>query len=206
MAGMGTAGRVVAWLGLVALAGTPAGAETIRNWPCEQPLAEHFVAEQVWGGELPAALPRDWREDAAVREVVALAADPENPPGRGEAAIAALADRLESDRRDALLGVFAGLLEEFDTLRAIAVEGVRDFIVRAKILNGSVENHDAALAALPADGGTEVEERRQGLVEARFWDERNLDDALEEAEFLCRRYDYLDQKLRRLTAALHAAL
>jgi hypothetical protein len=29
---------------------------------------------------------------------------------------------------------------------------------------------------------------------------------MEEAEFLCRRYSYLDRKLRELTAAIRAAL
>jgi hypothetical protein len=33
-----------------------------------------------------------------------------------------------------------------------------------------------------------------------------MDDALEEAEFLCRRYAYLDEKLRRLTEAVRSAL
>ena len=185
----------------------PAAADTIRDWPCEQPLTDHFVADDVWGGPLPGPLPQDWRADPAVRDTVAVAADPENPPGRGQAEIAALAEqRPGAGREAALLGVFAGLLEEFDTLRAIAVEGVRDFIVRAKILSESVEGHDAALAALPSDGAGTAEERRQGHIDARFWDERNLDDALDEAEFLCRRYGYIDRKLRRLTEALHAAL
>jgi hypothetical protein len=33
-----------------------------------------------------------------------------------------------------------------------------------------------------------------------------MDDGLEEAEFLCRRYGYLDKKLRELTAAIRTAL
>jgi hypothetical protein len=33
-----------------------------------------------------------------------------------------------------------------------------------------------------------------------------MDDAMEEAEFLCRRYGYLDRKLRELTTAIRAAL
>ena len=35
---------------------------------------------------------------------------------------------------------------------------------------------------------------------------RQMDDALEEAEFLCHRYGYLDKKLRQLTAGIRAAL
>lgn len=206
MVGMGTARRIAAALVLVALTGTPAYAETIRNWPCEQPLAEHFVAEEVWGGALPAPLPQDWRADPAAREVVAVAANPENPPAQGEDAIAALAGRLQADRQQTLLAVYAGLLEQFDRLRGFVIEGVRDFIVRAKIIAEAVERSEGALAALPADGGAAVDEQRQGYLAALWSDERNLDDALEEAEFLCRRYGYLERKLRRLTGAIRDAL
>jgi hypothetical protein len=206
MTGTGTARSIVAGVALVWLAGAPAGAETIRNWPCEQPLSEHFSAEQVWGGALPAPLPQNWRDDPTAREVVALAANPENPPGVGETAIAALAESLQAGRQQTLLATYAGLLEEFDRLRGFVVDGVRDFIVRAKILQEAVERNEGALVALPAKGGAAVEEERSGYLAAQAADERNLDDALDEAEFLCRRYGYLGRKLERLTGAIRHAL
>lgn len=178
----------------------------IRDWPCEAALAEHFDAEDVWGGPLPGPLPADWRDDAAAGEVVAFAANPENPPRQGAAAIARFAKQLGPEREAALLRVFAGLLTEFDRLRGFLIDGVRDFVLRAKILAEAVARNEAALAALPADGGAAVEARRKDYQEARFWDARNLDDALDEAEFLCHRYGYLDRKLRQLSAALRAAL
>jgi hypothetical protein len=193
----------------------PAVAQEIRDWPCPQPLALRFAPDAVWGGALPAALPEGWRDDAAVRAVVEFAANPENSPGEGAREIAAFAEELgaaelgaedlAADRRDRLMLVFAGLLEKFDTLRGFLVGGVRDFVLRAKILRDSVAQNDAALAALPADGSAGSEEERRGYLEARFWDQRNLDDALEEAEFLCHRYAYLDEKLRRLVGVLRSA-
>jgi len=185
--------------------GALARAEAIRDWPCAVPLAPRFEADAVWGAALAEPLPAGWRDDAEVREVVEVAANPENPPSRGEREIAAFAERLGADRQERLLRVFAGLLDEFDTLRGFVIEGVRDFVVRAKILDGAVAEHDSALAALPADGGAEVEEKRRGYIDARFWDARHRDDAMEEAEFLCHRYAYLDEKLGRLTAAVRSA-
>ncbi len=190
-----------AWLAVAPLA----CAEEIRDWPCKAAYAEKFMPEDIWGGRLPASLPDPWNTDAGVRDVVAFAANPENTPKQGGAEIQAFADRLGSDRRAALLGVFAGLLEEFDTQREIVIEGVRDSIVRAKIIRELVEKNEAALAALPADAGPEVEQQRKGHEEARFWNARNMDDALDGARFLCRRYGYLEEKLRRLSAAIHAA-
>ena len=102
--------------------------------------------------------------------------------------------------------MFAGLLEAHNALRRYVIEGVRDFVVRAKILQEAIDDHEAARAALPKGGGPEVERLRNGYREAQAFDARSQDDALEEAEFLCRRYDYLDRKLRRLTAAIRGAL
>lgn len=196
---LGLAGVCVAGYGAMA------SAEAVRDWPCAAPLAQRFQPDAVWGEALPQPLPAGWRDDALVREVVEVAANPENPPSRGEREIAHFAEGLGDDRQQRLMLVFAGLLDEFDTLRGFVIEGVRDFVVRAKILEGTVAGHDAALAALPADGGAEVEEQRRGYTEARFWDARHMDDAMEEAEFLCHRYGYLDEKLGRLTAAVRSA-
>jgi hypothetical protein len=181
-------------------------AEEIRDWPCDAPLAERYEPTQVWGGALPRPLPERWRDDAAVREVVEFAANPENPPGPGAERIAAFAAPLGAEREERLMMVFAGLLDQFNLLHAFVIEGVRDFVLRAKILREAIERNEAAVAALPPEGKAEVETQRRGYLEARFWDARRMDDALEEAEFLCRRYAYLDEKLRRLTEAVRSAL
>ena len=199
--------RGLASFGLLIVAGMgTVGAEEIRDWPCPQPLAEHAAPEAVWGGPLPAALPDGWRDDAAVRAVVEFAANPENPPSQGARTIANFAGDLGADRRERLMLVFAGLLQRFDTLRGFLIEGVRDFVLRAKILRDAVAQHDAALAAMPDTGDPALEEKRRGFEEARFWDARNLDDALEEAEYLCHRYAYLDEKLRRLATVVRSEL
>ncbi|MCE3249982.1 MAG: hypothetical protein K0R41_3807, partial [Geminicoccaceae bacterium] len=91
-------------------------------------------------------------------------------------------------------------------LRGYVIGGVRDFVVRAKILQEAIDANEAALAALPQAGGPAVEQLRDGYREARAFDARNQDDALEEAEFLCRRYAYLEEKLRHLADAIRSAL
>jgi hypothetical protein len=191
----------------IAVLGTaPTVAEEIRDWPCDAPFAERFEPTQVWGGALPRPLPEGWRQDAPVREVVEFAADPENTPGQGAKRIAAFAAPLGAEREGQLMLVFAGLLDQFNLLRGFVIEGVRDFVLRAKILREAIDRNEAAVAALPAEGEAEVEEQRRGHLEARFWDARRMDDSLEEAEFLCRRYAYLDTKLHKLTAAVRSAL
>ena len=177
---------------------TPATAEEIRDWPCDAPFAEQFDPVQVWGSALP-PLAGGWRQDAEVREVVEFAANPENPPRQGAKRIAKFAAPLGgAEREKRLMLVFAGLLDQFNLLRGFVIEGVRDFVVRAKILREAVDRNEAAAAALPAS----AEQQRRDHLEARAWDARRMDDALEEAEFLCHRYGYLDKKLRELTAGI----
>jgi hypothetical protein len=188
---------------LVVLGAAPAVAEQIRDWPCDAPLTGRFDPVQVWGSALPRPLAEGWRQDAAVRDVVEFAANPENPPGQGGKRIAAFAAPLGTEREERLMMVFAGLLDQFNLLRGFVIEGVRDFVLRAKILREAIDRNEAAVAALPTEGR---EEQRRDYLEARSWDARQMDDALEEAEFLCRRYGYLDKKLRELTASIRATL
>ena len=65
MLGSGWARRLWPLLALVACVALPARAEEIHDWPCEAPLAERFVAEEVWGGALPGPLPTEWRSYGA---------------------------------------------------------------------------------------------------------------------------------------------
>jgi hypothetical protein len=190
---------------LIVLAAAAAAAEEIREWPCDAPLAERFNPAQVWGSPLP-RLPEGWRQDPGVRELVEFAANPENPPGQGAKQIVMFAAPLGAEREERLLLLFAGLLDQFNLLREFVIEGVRDFVLRAKILRDAVAENDAALAALSTEGGGQVEAQRRAYDQARSLDARSMDDAMEEAEFLCRRYGYLDRKLRELTAAIRAAL
>jgi hypothetical protein len=188
---------------IVVLGAVPAAAQEIRDWPCDAPLAERFDPVQVWGSALPRPLAESWRQDGVVREVVEFAANPENPPRQGAKRIAAFAAPLGAEREERLMLVFTGLLDQFNLLRGFVIEGVRDFVLRAKILREAIDRNETAVAALPTEAR---EEQRRGYLEARSWDARRMDDALEEAEFLCRRYGYLDKKLRELTTGIRAAL
>jgi hypothetical protein len=190
----------------IAACAAAAAAEEIQDWPCDAPFTERFEPTQVWGSPLPSALPEGWRRDPGVREVVEFAANPENPPRQGAEKIAAFAAPLGAEREGRLLLLFAGLLDQFNLLREFVIEGVRDFVLRAKILRDAVAQNDAALAALSTGGGARVEAQRRAYDQARSLDARSMDDALEEAKFLCRRYGYLDRKLRELTTAIRAAL
>lgn len=185
---------------------TATAAEEVRDWPCRAPMQTSISAEQIWGGPLPGELPVDWREDPAVRQVVEYAGSPENRPARGASRIMRFAEQIDGDRDAAQLAVYAGLLEETRTLRGFLIEGIRQYVLRAKILQESVHSHEAAIAALSDDSSAESLRQRKGYEQARSQDLRQLDDSMEEAEFLCGRYSYLDKKLRLLTEAIRETI
>jgi hypothetical protein len=122
---------------IIVLGAAPAAAEEIRDWPCDAPLTERFDPVLVWGSPLPNSLPEGWRQDPGVREVVGFAANPENPPGQGARQILAFSAPLGAEREERLL-LFAGMLDKFNLLREFALEGVRDFVLRAKVLRHAV--------------------------------------------------------------------
>lgn len=187
-------GSIAASILTLALAVGAARADEVVDWPCKAPYAASFAPEDVWGGPLPAALPADWRGDEEASRVVRFAADPENGPDAGRERIADLAKAAGERRRDVLLDVYAGLLEEFDRQRGFIIDGVRDRVVRAKILQQTIEDSKAQAEAL----GDDPQGLRPKLAAARKIDFRSMDEAMDAASFTCRRYGYLDTKLRAL--------
>ncbi len=184
-----------------AFSGAAGAAERLLGWPCQVPFAAKIEPAAVWPAPPPVRLDGAWRQRERVVAVVEYATNPENNPTLGMAAISAFA----AEARDAaLIQVFTGLVEETNSYYAIVVAGVRDFAVKARILTEAVEAADAKIAEL-ADSGQD-QTRRAELQQARFWNDRNRDDAEEEAVFLCRRLEYLKKKLRLLSERVHAEM
>lgn len=171
------------------------------KWPCKRPYVEALSAEVAWGGTPPRP-EGDWREDAGVSKLVLYATNPEINPDRGRAAIAEFAQNGGPDNDHALVLAFHGMLEEMNTYYGIIMTGIRNFTIRAKILEEAVAENDAALAALPEESG----EARRELRVARMWNFRNMDDAEEEAEFQCHRLAYLEKKLGLLAEKLRSEM
>ncbi len=193
-------------LGLAITAALSLGAAQVRaqeivNWPCNRPYAEALSAEVAWGGA-PPQVDGDWHKDAAVSELVLHATNPEINPTLGRAAIAEFARNAGPDKDNALILAFHGMLEEMNIYYGIIITGIRNFTIRAKILEEAVAENDAALAALREDAA----EAREDIRVARMWNFRNMDDAEEEAEFQCHRMAYLEKKLGLLTEKLRSEM
>ncbi|MBT4769395.1 MAG: hypothetical protein HOO00_02550 [Rhodospirillaceae bacterium] len=192
----------IALCALVALAliASPAEAKKeIKNWPCKSALTDDIPASVIWN---PAPkLDPSWEEDEGVRKIVQYAIDPANPPSEGKDAIAEYAATLGADKDKRLVQVFTGLLAETNVFHTIVISGIRNFIIKAKILADVVAENDAEIN----DPNTSAQ-RKKDVEVARASNFHDMDDAEEEAEFLCHRYDYVEKKLGLLTDQLRAEM
>jgi hypothetical protein len=192
---------VLAALAALAL---PVGAmaqEGVKDWPCKGQTSDPLVAAAYWGGPLPAGIaPGAWENDPAVRALVVFATEPENAPDTGIARLRESLPKLDPDRKAKLALVAAGMVERSNVLRDFILEGVRNYTLQARILRSVLADNDKAIAALPKEESTAA--TRSNLTRVRRSNFMRMDDAEEEAEFLCTRLEYVEKKLRRLTAAV----
>ncbi|HYM30499.1 MAG TPA: hypothetical protein VEU47_04325 [Candidatus Cybelea sp.] len=181
--------------------GAARGAEPLADWPCDAPQVDQLTAEMIWPGPVPQPMPKSgaWSKNRKARETVEFASNPENPPAAGSEAIRALAKSAGAARRASLLLVFSGLLERTNLYRGILLDGVRDQVVRSKVIAETVTQQDRDLAA--ASG-----EDQASVAAARFRNNRSLKETGDESELICHRYAYSERKLRSLTAAIVEAI
>jgi hypothetical protein len=118
---------------------------------CDAPLAERFDRAQVWGSPLPSSLAEGCRQNPGVRQVLKFAVTPEKSACPVAKQIMAFAAPIRADREELLLLFRACSVSAI--FCASALEGVRDFVLRAKILGDAVAQNDPALAALAAEVG-----------------------------------------------------
>lgn len=186
----------------------PNGAERTssedRKWPCEAPYEPELSVGDLWEGSPPSVPSGNWRDHSGVKETVNEAASPANPPEHGQQAIRELAAELEGDRSERLLLVLKGLVERTNQLRDAIVGGIRSFSIRADILREAAQEKKAKADRLEKEGGSS--EKVAEYREARESDLRQLDEAEEEAQFHCGRYEYAREKLDKLAGTIQELL
>ncbi len=183
------------------------GAEPLKDWPCREPMVAPLTAAMVWPDRHPealAVLPSDraWEADPRVRDLVEFAANPENSPDVGGAAIARFAAGQGPDRQVALMLTLSGVVDLTNRLRAIMIDGIGVNVTRSEILAEQVNANTAALASAQDSAAPNPADIRQ----ARFWNLRRLDKAEDDAAMICRKIAYSERKLRALAQAVSKAL
>jgi len=206
-------GSIVGVIAALAVAGLahaapPVAKGPLKDWPCPEPRVDALTAEALYGQPLPAALPAPgaWQSDPDVKPVVEFAAAPENNPGLGAERIQELAKSAGARKREALLLALSGIVERTNTLRRIIIDGIGDKVVKSRLLVELIAENDRELAALPNDGTGAAAERKNALETTRYWNNRSLGDAADDAELLCHRLAYTAKKATALAGAIRTEL
>lgn len=172
------------------------------DWPCVQRLVPEIAPGMIWSGP-----PVDTIEPSAHEPVIdELAGDlaaRRVPLEDAEAQIAALADSLAADQKNAqLTRLFSRALDIINRDRASLVQGIGKFARGERALAEKIAAQNAKLAGLPKDQVIE----RDTLIAERDWDIRIYDDRRGSLTYLCDQPVLLEQRAFALARAIASHL
>ncbi len=181
---------------------------TEADWPCHAKYRLAFSSEAYWRRPVLGEATEGWRHDREVRKLAEELATAETMLRAAERRVEAFGATLAQDgtRNRRLSLLFHAVLDEINLYRRFILEGIVGFIARHRLAAEVLARTEAELRSLPEDDSPNTAKTRKKLEERRFWQDRAVDDAMDEARFLCKRLDSLDAKLGILAHAITGQL
>ncbi|MBU1209958.1 MAG: hypothetical protein KJ587_01635 [Alphaproteobacteria bacterium] len=152
-----------------------AAEEANSNWPCVQRKVDKLTSAQIWDGP-PVDDIRNWWEDKEVSKLVRYLISRRIPIEEAETAIAKFAGSTpegpERDKRLTLL--FAGILQESNSVRSSIVNGIERFQERQLARAAKLKEESSKLAELHKRraAGEDVADEINKAQELYDWDAR----------------------------------
>ncbi len=181
---------------------------TEADWPCHAKYRLAFSSEAYWRRPVLGEATEGWRHDREVRKLAEELAMAETMLRAAERRVEAFGATLAQDgtRNRRLSLLFHAVLDEINLYRRFILEGIVGFIARHRLAAEVLARTETELRSLPEDDPPNTAKTRKKLEERRFWQDRAVDDAMDEARFLCKRLDSLDAKLGILAHAITGQL
>jgi hypothetical protein len=174
------------------------------DWPCQQRLVPKLTAASYWNGP-PLAGIGDWREDAAVADLVRRLAPRRVSTQQGLAEIAAFAQSLPGDHSPRLALAFEGLLQKTDEERASLIDELKQIGRRQRELADLVARLASELNAIPPDAKGEAAAKRIDLQQRHDFTARNFEEIQHTIRYACETPVELDARLGAWARALQQA-
>ncbi|MCH9807881.1 MAG: hypothetical protein K0U74_09125 [Alphaproteobacteria bacterium] len=158
------------------------------DWPCVQRKVEKLTSAQIWDGP-PVDDVKGWWNDKEVNKLVRYAISRRVPMDEVEAAITKFAETMpegpERDKRLTLL--FAGVLDQTNTVRSSVVNGIEKFQRRQVARAKKLERDSSKLAQLRHGKSLEdaVPENVQKLQKQYDWDARVFKERQDNIPLAC---------------------
>lgn len=198
-------GRLFA-IGLAALMPSSSiAAASDAEWPCQQRLVPVLTAGMIWNGP-PIDDVGDWRADPRVTELVEHIVPRDIGPEQGEAAIAAFAEQLGSDKARPITLAFSGLLTETNHERAEVIERIKDLGERQRNLAALIDRLTTELGAMTDAEHGDVSPARDELQQRLTYTSRTYAEVQRTMRYACQVPVSLDARLGAYARALESAL
>jgi hypothetical protein len=177
------------------------------DWPCRQVRVAAISAAGVWTGPSLDAAGKNWRDDAALAELVPRLAARRTPIDEAERAIADFAKAAGAQKTQRLTVLVAGLFDRLDSERREIVAGLDRYGAKQKDLAEKLRGAQDALRELQDKTKTgEGVEKLKDASEALQWELRIFEERRKALTFVCETPALIEQRLGALARAAQAAM
>jgi hypothetical protein len=194
-------------VGLALLSPSPriAAAGSDAEWPCQQRLVPMLTAGMIWNGP-PIDDVGDWRADPRVRELVERVIPREVGAERGEVALKAFVEQLDSDKARPIMLAFSGLLEETNHERAEVIGRIKDLGERQRNLAALIDRLTTELGAMTDAEHGDASPARTELQQRLTYTSRTYAEVQRTMRYACQVPASLDARLGAYARVLESAL
>ena len=190
---------------LISLTDRAGAANSSGDWPCAQRKVQEIALAAIWSGTPPDLAGIEWQSDPEIAGLVERLAARRTSEEEVRAAIAALAASAGEHKRDKLLALLAGLVEEINTERADIIAGIERRGRAQKQFAESLRAESAKYDALGADPKAD-QAKLADAGEALNWDLRVFDERQKSLRFVCEVPVLIEQRLFLLARTIQGAL
>jgi hypothetical protein len=170
------------------------------DWPCIQRLVPRIAEAAVWAG--PELDPQNWASDSEVRRLAGAIALRRMPVEEAREEIAAFAEQLPEEERNArLAALFGRTLEVINRDRGSLIAGIKRFAQNQRARAEMIRENRIA-----ARDGSRSESDAASLQETLAWETRIYEDRQRSLIYLCEQPVLLDQRAFALGSAVASQL
>lgn len=171
-----------------------------KDWPCQQILVDSISLPAVWAG--PAIDDVNWRNDAALAELVQILAARKTPIETADKSIASFAAAAGSDKPKRLTALFAGLFDTLNKERSEIIDGLIRFGRKQKALAAKIRAENADIQNSPDAASPQGAPADSPQSQKLELDLRAFDEGRRSLAFVCESPTLIEQRLFALARSI----
>jgi hypothetical protein len=175
------------------------------NWPCQQRKVPQLSLGSVWTGPDIEPYRASWRDDRAVRDLVALLAARRTPYDEAQAAIDAFAESAGETRPEKMVELFTGLYVTLDTERSDVMGGIDRFARKQRQMADELRRRTAEIDKMREAADADMMKINEAYDELNF-ETRIFSERQQSLTFVCEVPVLIEQRAYKLGQMISAKL